>query len=133
MKSGLIKGRTEEVKVTVTPDMFPAFDGQVVHPLFSTSQMVHYMEFAARKIILPFLEDHEEGMGISVDVQHLFPAPEGKEIVCTAIFHEMIGKRVLCEVHAKSGNKLIGRGFVTQTVMPKKEIEKHIEQARSVE
>lgn len=130
MKAGLRKGHTQEVRFKVTPDLFPSFDGQVVHPVISTSAMVHQMEHAARKIILPYLEDHEEGMGISVDVQHLSPLPEGKEVVCLATFHEMIGSRVLCEVQVRCGGKMIGRGFITQAILPKESIRLHIEKAR---
>jgi fluoroacetyl-CoA thioesterase len=131
MKSGLTKGFAQEVKVTVTPDMFPNFDGSAIHPLYSTSTMVRHMEFAARKVILPFLEEHEEGMGISVDVQHLHPVPEGKEVTCIATFQEMIGKRILCDVQVKCGSRLVGRGFVTQAILPKEDIQKNITQAQN--
>ena len=49
-------GREETIEIIVTEDMFAAFEGEVVHPVYSTVAMTYHMEWVSRKIILPFLE-----------------------------------------------------------------------------
>lgn len=49
------------MSITVTEDMIAAFGGEMVHPVLSTVTMVYYMEWVGRKVILPFLEEGEEG------------------------------------------------------------------------
>ncbi len=63
MKSSLTVGTTAEVTAEVTEDMCPAFDGVIVHRVYSTWSMAHHMELAARKVLAPHLDDHEEGIG----------------------------------------------------------------------
>ncbi len=77
MKPGLALGQTARVETTVTEEMFAQFEGTVVHPAYSTVSMVYHMEWAARKIILPYLESSEEGVGGAVNVKHLNMAPLG--------------------------------------------------------
>ncbi|HWO96993.1 MAG TPA: thioesterase, partial [Bacillus sp. (in: firmicutes)] len=73
MKKGMQVGDSAFVTAKVTSEMFAQFDGEVVHPAYSTVSMVYHMEWAARKIILPYLEDDEEGMGAAVSVKHIAP------------------------------------------------------------
>ena len=44
MKPSLTIGTTAEVVKLVTEDMCPAFDGVIVHRLYSTWSMAHHME-----------------------------------------------------------------------------------------
>jgi hypothetical protein len=44
MKSGLDPGVFAEMRVVVTPDMCPHFDGVLVHPVYATWTLVHHME-----------------------------------------------------------------------------------------
>ncbi|MEE8550040.1 MAG: thioesterase, partial [Gemmatimonadota bacterium] len=68
MKPSLKVGNTAEVTAEVTEDMCPAFDGVVVHRLYSTWSMAHHMELAARKVLAPHLEAHEEGIGSHLSI-----------------------------------------------------------------
>ncbi len=61
MKEGLQIGARAEVTAKVSEEMFAQFEGQIVHRAYSTVAMVYHMEWASRKIILPYLESHEEG------------------------------------------------------------------------
>lgn len=54
MKQGLKLGKEESIEVIVTEDMFASFEGEVVHPVYSTVAMTYHMEWVSRKIILPF-------------------------------------------------------------------------------
>ncbi|MBT2660070.1 thioesterase [Bacillus sp. ISL-45] len=122
MRDGLIAGHTASINVSVTPDMFARFGGKVVHPVYSTVSMVYHMEWVSRQIIIPFLEDHEEGMGGAVTVKHIAPCTEGAEVIITAAVTGIQDNNILTNVKAESKGRLIGVGEVKQVVLPKKKI-----------
>ncbi|WP_409253074.1 thioesterase family protein [Bacillus sp. SCS-153A] len=122
MKSGMTVGQTASVTATVTPDMFAQFDGEVVHPVYSTVSMVYHMEWASRKIILPFLEEGEEGMGGAVSMKHIAPSSEGTNVTITATLTELRSNVVITKVEARNENGLIGLGEVKQVILPKEKI-----------
>ncbi|GAM14911.1 thioesterase family protein [Mesobacillus selenatarsenatis] len=122
MRDGLIAGRTASIDVIVTPEMFARFEGKVVHPVYSTVSMVYHMEWVSRQIIVPFLEDHEEGMGGAVTVKHIAPCIEGGEVTVTATVTGLQANTILTNVRAESKGRLIGVGEVKQVVLPKEKI-----------
>ena len=129
MKSGLKAGNTAEVRVKVTEDMCPAFDGVIVHRLYSTWSMAHHMELAARKVLAPHLEPHEEGIGSHVSVDHLAPTPLGRTVRVVARAVEVDPTTVVCELEAYDGDRLVGRGRHVQRVLPKDKLKALIERA----
>lgn len=118
MKPGMEVGREETIEITVTEDMFAAFEGHVVHPVYSTVAMTYHMEWVSRKIILPFLESHEEGMGASVQLKHVAPSPIGSKVMLTATLVDIKDNIVETEVTAFNGLRLIGKGKVKQVILP---------------
>lgn len=118
MKLEMEIGREETIEITVTEDMFAAFEGKVVHPVYSTVAMTYHMEWVSRKIILPFLEMDEEGMGASVQVKHFGPSPLGSKIIMTATLVEVNENVVVTNVTAYNGSRLIGKGKVKQVILP---------------
>lgn len=126
MKAGLYVGLQAEVTVTVTEEMRPQFDGVVVHDVYSTAAMVHEMEHAARKILLPYLEPHEEGMGVSVSVHHLAPATLGATVRAVATVEEFSPRKIVTAVEVYAGAAKIGEGLVVQAVLPKEKIRERI-------
>lgn len=107
------------IEILVTPEMRPAFDGEVVHDVYGTAAMVQHMEFAARQVLLPAREAHEEGIGYRVEVTHLAPAPVGSVVTVTARLQAVEGTRVVCAVHARTAYGLVGEGMVTQVILPR--------------
>jgi fluoroacetyl-CoA thioesterase len=122
VKPGLTEGAAASVQLKVGQEMFAQFGGEVVHPLFSTASMVYYMEWASRKIILPFLEESEEGMGKAVSVRHLAPAAEGSLLNITAEVIRLDQNLIFTSVKAFNGNALMGEGEVTQAILPRSKI-----------
>lgn len=124
MKAGLHEGYTESLTITVTKDMFAAFNDTVIHPLFSTVSLVYYMELVSRNMLIPFLEDHEEGMGAEVLVKHLSPAKEGTRIMFHALVTEITDRFMCTSIKAMDADKnILAQGTVKQAVLPKKIIE----------
>lgn len=122
MKPGMSVGQTASITTAVTPDMFAQFEGEVVHPVYSTVSMVYHMEWASRKIILPYLEEDEEGMGGAVSMKHIAPSGEGTVVTVTATLSEMRSNVVMTKVEVRNEAGIIGTGEVKQVILPKEKI-----------
>lgn len=120
MKEGLRVGLEATVTDVVATHMRPAFDGEVVHEVYGTVAMVYHMEWAARNVILPFLEEDEEGIGTGVEVRHLNPAPVGATIHATAICTSIEGHVIVCDVTVWHGNRRLGSGRVQQRIIERR-------------
>jgi fluoroacetyl-CoA thioesterase len=127
MKPSMEVGMAETLKIIVTKDMFAAFEGEVIHPVYSTVAMTYHMEWVSRKIIVPFLESHEEGMGASVQVKHISPSLYGSEVTLTATITELHANEVLTAIDVYNNFRLIGKGKVKQVILPKDTITKIFE------
>lgn len=119
------EGFTQTLTVTVTDDMTVDF-GELgrLHPVYATYWMAKHFEEAGRKIILPFLEDGEGGIGTQVDVTHTASALPGMTVTVTATFDRMEGRRVVARMRAVNelGDE-IGHGSTTQMVLPQARID----------
>lgn len=132
MKPGFAPGITREIAITVTEDMCPAFGGVTVHRCYSTWSLVHHMEIAARKVLVDFLESHEEGIGAHVSVDHLAPCKLGQQVIVRAELIDVSSDhhpRVVCAVTAHCGQRLLARGRQVQVVMNKDKLVKLIERS----
>ncbi|UOQ92440.1 thioesterase [Halobacillus shinanisalinarum] len=126
MKSGLQVGDTAIIKAEVTSDMFAQFEGEIVHPAYSTVTMVYHMEWASRKLILPYLTPKEEGMGASVQVKHLAPSGQGEQLEITATVTEIRQHSILSKVIVTNERGTIGEGYVKQAILLKEYISKQL-------
>jgi predicted thioesterase len=133
MKSTLQVGNTASIETAVTDDMCPAFDGVVVHRVYSTWSMAHHMELAARKVLGPHLEAHEEGIGSHLSIDHLAPTPVGARVRIVATAVELGPTTLVCDVLAfhirLDGDKVVGRGRQVQRILPKEKLRSLIERA----
>lgn len=128
MKAGLEIGQTAELEIDVKDEMTARFAGETVHELYSTSYLVHHMEFAARKLILPYLEDHEEGMGCYIEVSHLSFTLPGMKVNLTATVTDIRDNKVIAEVEASNMRGKVARGTVTQAIVEKEWLEKRMKE-----
>jgi len=134
MKDGLAIGNTAEVRVTVTEDTCPAFDDVIVHRVYSTWSMAHHVELAARKVLAPHLEDHEEGIGAHLSIDHVAPTPLGHEVRIVAEAVELDDTTLVCDATAyhvkpEGGETIVGRARQVQRILPKKTLKSLIERA----
>jgi predicted thioesterase len=130
MKSGLTLGHQETLVITVTKEMAASFGGEMVHATLSTVSMVYYMEWVGRKVILPFLEEDEEGIGGAISVKHCAPAPIGKQITFVATVIDITDRKVVCSVIAKHNRAIVGEAEFTQMILPKAQIIEKIERMK---
>jgi predicted thioesterase len=129
VKPSLQVGATAEVMIDVTLDMCPAFDGVIVHHVYSTWSMAHHMELAARKVLAPHLEAHEEGIGSHLSIDHVAPAVVGRRVRIVAEATEISPTTLVCALHAFDGPRVIGRGKQVQRILPKTTLRALIEKA----
>ncbi|MCO6436089.1 MAG: hypothetical protein J5J06_03285 [Phycisphaerae bacterium] len=132
MKPGLNPGVAREVLVTVTEDMCPAFDGVIIHRCYSTWSVAHHFEVAARKVLVDFLEDHEEAIGSHLSVDHVAPCPVDRAVRLRAELEEVIPghhPRIVCRIEAFDHDRLLARGRQVQVVMHKEHLRRYIERS----
>ena len=133
MKRGLQIGTCASVRDIVTPLMQAAFGGEIVHPVYGTAAMVYHMEWAARLVILPYLEEDEEGVGTGVRLKHLSPAPVGTEIEAQAVCMKHEGNVILCDVNVFTNGELLGSGQVEQRVLPRQVLHERFPEMWTIE
>jgi len=132
MKYGFVPGIVREVSIRVTEDMCPAFDGVVIHRVYSTWSVAHHFEVAARKVLVDFLEPDEEAVGSHLSVDHLAPCPVGRTVRLRAELVEIGGghhAKVVCEVEAYDGDRLLAKGKQIQVVMKREHLNRYIERS----
>lgn len=122
MLPGLTAGKRFEFQLTVVDEMRPHFDGAYVHPVLSTWEVVHYLEVAGRKLLVPHLEPHEEGMGTQISIEHRSPALVGSLVTFIAVAEECTDRRLICRVTATVGDRVIAEGGFTQAILPREKL-----------
>lgn len=125
-------GFTQTLTVTVTDAMTVDF-GELgrVHPVYATYWMAKHFEEAGRKIILPFLEEGEGGIGSEVQVTHTASALPGMTVTVTASFERQEARRIYATMRAvNSLGDEIGTGTTTQVVLPQARIDANFEALR---
>jgi len=124
MKPGLVPGIQAEVSFLVTDEMRPIFDDVAVHQVCSTWTLVHYMELAGRKVLLAYLEQHEEGVGSHVHCDHLGPAKVGRIVRVLATVADADDRQLICDVDAFCGERMIAAGRTIQKIYPREVLER---------
>ena len=128
MKPGLKVGQSADVEIAVTSDVLAGFEGETVHELYATSALVHGMEWAARRTILPYLEPQEEGMGCHVEVSHLAMTVPGMKVRIKATIRAVRENKVVCDVEAFNQRGKIAKGTVTQAVVDKSWLDRKVKE-----
>ena len=119
------EGFTQTLEVTVTDEMTVDFaELGRVHPVYATYWLAKDFEEAGRKIILPFLDEGEGGIGSQVEVRHTASALPGLAVRVTASLDRVEGRRVYAKLRAVNelGDE-IGHGSTTQVVLPQATID----------
>lgn len=115
------------VTFVVDESMQAGFGGAVIHPVLGTATLVHYLEWAGRKVIEPHLGPDEEGIGHAIAVVHRAPAPLGTSVTAAATLTRHEGSRVVCHVEARSADgRLLADGELTQVVLPREVIRRRV-------
>ncbi len=128
MKPGFCPGLTAQIEVEVSKDMLAEFDGEVMQDLYATSALVHHSELAARQLLLPYLQPHEQAMTSNIEVSHLILTVPGMKIQVKAKVSEIRDNKIVCEIEAATGRGKVARGTLTQAIVEKSWLDKKIKE-----
>ena len=117
MRPGPPRGETATLEITVDETMVANVAGEEIHPVYGTGALVQHIEEVCRRLLVPHLEEGEEGVGYSIEAQHRHPVPIGATVVLTATVAAVGPKRLVCEVLARQGNDIVARGSFEQRVV----------------
>ena len=118
-------GMQAVLDVVVTPEMTVRFDelGKL-HDVYATYQVARHFEEVGRKLLLPLLEDGEEGIGAALSVQHLASALPGMRVRHTATFEKLEGRRLFVSVVAVSElGDIVATGHTEQYITRRERLE----------
>lgn len=125
-------------EVTVTDAMTVDFEDRSdprlgeLHPVYATYWLAKHMELVSRKIILPFLEEGEAGIGFAVAVEHLASALPGMRVTLTATFERQERNRVHASCRATNElGDLVGTGSTVQVILPEERLERGFTELRA--
>jgi predicted thioesterase len=81
MKDGLVPGLVNKQTYVTTQEMRAS---QLTSDVFSTPAMIGLMEGTCVRLVAPYLDEHEQTVGIHVDVRHVAPTRIGQSVTVTA-------------------------------------------------
>lgn len=118
------RGDKQEFVRVIRPEDIAQFDSGTVHPVYATFALARDAEWSGRLFVLAMKEDHEEGIGTRLDIQHVSPAFIGQTVRFEAFFEEINSKgEILTSFEAFVGDRLIAKGLQGQRILPKEKIE----------
>lgn len=120
---------TESLRAKIEPGMKGSCERIVSHEwtlshvdpewpaIFTTPAMIGMMEIASSHAVRPGLPPGSITVGIRIEVDHLKPVHVGATVIANSKLLEIDGRRLIFEVEARSGDHVIGRGRVIQTIV----------------
>ena len=106
----IIIGTKREETLLVTTEVAISFLGLEDARVLATPQMIRYMEWTSRNLVLPLLDAGFDTVGTHVNVWHLAAAPIGMSVTFTAEITGVDGRRVEFRVEARDEKEKIGEG-----------------------
>ncbi len=108
MKEGLVPGLSHTRSCVTTPDMRAT---QLAFDVLSTPAMIGLMERTSVELMMPYLSENEQTVGIHVDVRHRAPTRIGQRVTITAELLEIEGNKLRFSVIAANDEGVkIGEG-----------------------
>jgi fluoroacetyl-CoA thioesterase len=132
VKAGLKRGRAAELTVLVTPQMVVEFDGRPLHPFYPTYWACHHAEQACRRVIEPFLEEDEDGIGSGLFIHHHAPAAVGQTVHVIATASRIRGNHIICHFEMTESGRRIAHGDVHQVILPKARLQAMAEEFKEI-
>lgn len=109
---------------TVQPADVAAFHGEEVHPVCATFALARDIEWTTRQFVLEMREDHEEGIGTFLSIDHKGPAFVGEAIVFSAWVDQINGNELICFYEAHVNDRLIAMGKTGQKILRREKLDR---------
>ncbi len=124
MKNPFEKGDVQSYSHTVTEKDLAEFGDSIVHEVYSTFALGRDAEWSGRLFVLQMKEEHEEGIGTALHIEHIAPAFLGQEVRFTSVFERIEKNEITTSFHAKVGEILIAKGLQKQKIVDKTKLAK---------
>ncbi len=112
------------IRERYAPDDVAAFHGEVVHPVCATFALARDIEWTTRQFVLDMREDHEEGIGTFLSIDHKSPAFVGETIVFEAWIDQLNGNELICFYEAHVDDRLIALGKTGQKILKRETLDR---------
>jgi fluoroacetyl-CoA thioesterase len=116
MKDTLKPGLATKVEITVDAPRTIDFMGEDLR-VYATPSIVNDLEYACRNFILQHLDEGEDTVGASVEIQHAKPTPLGFVATHTITIQEIDRRRVTCQVSVHDGIEEVATATHTRFVV----------------
>lgn len=122
MKQTFRPGDRKIFTTKVTKDDVASFNGEEVHPVYSTFSLGRDAEWACRLFVLEMKDEQEEGIGTQLQITHVAPAIVGSEIAIVAEIQDIQNNTIVCSFEVFHKDRLIATGSQTQKILQKEKI-----------
>ncbi|MFZ9754803.1 MAG: thioesterase family protein [Bacteroidia bacterium] len=115
-------GDQKRISKCVTEADLAAFETGVVHPFYGTFALGRDVEWACRQFVLEAKEEHEEGIGTFLNIEHRSPALLGDAVEIVATLQSWEGHSLVCAYQVYVGDRLIAEGTQGQKILSKEKL-----------
>lgn len=98
------------------------FSSGTVHNVYATFALGRDAEWASRQFVLEMKEEHEEGIGTMLTIEHQSPAMLGDKVVFEAIIEKLERNELICTYTAKVNERVIAIGTTGQKILKKEKL-----------
>ncbi len=121
-------GDETQLTFVVNESDLAAFNGERVHPFYSTFSLGRDAEWTCRQFVLQMKEEDEEGIGTFLNIKHASPALLGEKVTITAKIIRLEGNSIDCDFWVHTGERLVAQGEQGQKILKKEKVQRLIEQ-----
>lgn len=116
MKDSLKPGLQHKVDITIDKGRTIDFMGEDLR-VYATPQIVQDLEYACRNFILEHLDEGEDTVGATVEVEHARPTPLGFKVTHTVTIDSVDRRRVTCKVEVHDDVEKVASATHTRFVV----------------
>jgi predicted thioesterase len=120
MKVPFGPGSQRRYVTQVLPEKVAQFQGEVVHPYYSTFALAQDVEWACRQFVLEMKEPDEEGIGTYLSIHHVASVPLGAQVEIVATLLWVQGRTVHCGYEVYWEGRRVAYGEQTQKIIEKR-------------
>lgn len=131
MRPGPARGERLERRLTVEDTLTARVGEREIHPVLGTVPLAAEMERICRELLEPHLEEHEEGIGYALSLEHHSPAPVGAALTVVAEVAAVDTRRLVCEVSVRdAAGRLVASGSFDQRIVAAAAFAAHLDERR---
>jgi fluoroacetyl-CoA thioesterase len=123
-------GDTKKHSFKVKNEDIAKFESGTVHEVCATFTLAREIEWATRLFVLEIKEEHEEGIGTMLTIEHKSPAMVNETVEIVAKVKSMIKNELICSYEAKVADRLIAIGETGQKIVAKERLNQIFEKIK---